>query len=144
MDKNQIRLLDNSEIENIAAWIGSLKRPGFSWSEGEWRKSAYDFKVYGLPGSCFILFQELADSVEILALGTHPDRQRQALMRNVLLNFYSFLDSKFTEIWLEVHAENLPARLLYESLGFQQVGERPHYYGPGETAILMTKRLPRE
>lgn len=42
-------------------------------------------------------------------------------------------------IHLEVRKSNLPARRLYEHLGFVQDGLRPHYYeNPTEDAILMS------
>jgi ribosomal-protein-alanine N-acetyltransferase len=47
-------------------------------------------------------------------------------------------------IWasLEVRPGNLAARRLYTSLGFTEVGRRPHYYQPeGEDAILMNRDL---
>jgi ribosomal-protein-alanine N-acetyltransferase len=40
---------------------------------------------------------------------------------------------------LEVRKSNLPARKLYDSLGFQVTGERPNYYGVlKESALLMS------
>jgi ribosomal-protein-alanine N-acetyltransferase len=40
--------------------------------------------------------------------------------------------------FLEVRESNAAARRLYESLGFEQVGERPAYYeNPAETGIVM-------
>lgn len=45
-------------------------------------------------------------------------------------------------LMLEVRKGNLPARKLYEKLGFSQVGRRPGYYRhPTEDAILMTLEL---
>ena len=38
---------------------------------------------------------------------------------------------------LEVREGNLPARRLYEMLGFRAVGLRPHYYQDQESAIIM-------
>ena len=44
-------------------------------------------------------------------------------------------------VGLEVRVSNLPARALYERLGFKETGRRPKYYENGEDAILMECRL---
>ena len=72
-------------------------------------------------------------------VATLPDFRRQgvakALLARVLQNEMDFLT-------LEVRESNAPAIALYESLGFERVGVRPHFYRhPDENAILMTKYL---
>lgn len=43
-----------------------------------------------------------------------------------------------TSNFLEVRADNVAARALYESLGYQEIGVRPGYYQPGNVdAIVM-------
>jgi len=44
---------------------------------------------------------------------------------------------------LEVRPGNEAALQLYRSHGFEEVGRRPDYYGPGEDALLMTLELDR-
>ncbi len=57
----------------------------------------------------------------------------QALIARVLQNQMDFLT-------LEVRESNAPAIKLYEKLGFERVGVRPHFYrSPDENAVLMTK-----
>jgi len=47
------------------------------------------------------------------------------------------------EIFLEVRADNPPARILYESLGFEGIATRPKYYQPdGVDAVVMRLRVP--
>ncbi len=43
---------------------------------------------------------------------------------------------------LELHADeqNLAARQLYLSLGFQLIGDEPGFYGPGQNALLFRKQ----
>ncbi|WP_040652458.1 tRNA (adenosine(37)-N6)-threonylcarbamoyltransferase complex transferase subunit TsaD [Olsenella profusa] len=45
-------------------------------------------------------------------------------------------------ISLEVEAENVAGRTLYEGLGFRQVGRRPNYYGKGKDALILRADLP--
>lgn len=46
------------------------------------------------------------------------------------------------QVFLEVRADNLTARQLYENTGFQEIGVRPHYYQPeGVDAIVMKLQM---
>ena len=70
-------------------------------------------------------------------VATLPEYRRRgvarALIERVLENNMDFLT-------LEVRESNSPAIMLYESLGFERVGERPKFYrDPEENAVLMTK-----
>lgn len=141
-----VGVLNSAEAETVADWIGQLKKPGFSWTSEDWFKSLEHAQVFGEKlgdPKAVILFQEVGGNVlEILALMTHPDFQRQGRMRQVFQGFLSHFKGLKAEVWLEVHVENNEARLLYSQLGFKQMGERPHYYGPGQNAVVMTKLLP--
>ncbi len=46
------------------------------------------------------------------------------------------------ELFLEVRADNPSAQALYESLGFEQLAQRPNYYGAGLDAIVMRLTIP--
>lgn len=72
-------------------------------------------------------------------VATLPEYRRKgiakALIERVLQNKMEFLT-------LEVRESNAPAIALYESLGFERVGVRPHFYrNPDENAVLMTKYM---
>ena len=72
-------------------------------------------------------------------VATLPEYRRKgiakALIERVLQNEMDFLT-------LEVRESNAPAIALYESVGFERVGVRPHFYrNPDENAVLMTIEL---
>lgn len=49
---------------------------------------------------------------------------------------------KVEQLFLEVRADNAVARALYDTLGFEIIGERPGYYQPGNVAaVVMRKRV---
>lgn len=71
---------------------------------------------------------------EILNLAVLPPYRRLGLARRLL---EAQIDSPGI-YFLEVREGNVAARTLYRSLGFKEVGRRPHYYQlPDETAIVM-------
>ena len=41
------------------------------------------------------------------------------------------------ELFLEVRADNPGAQAMYLSLGFEQIAQRPNYYGAGVDAVIM-------
>jgi ribosomal-protein-alanine N-acetyltransferase len=96
----------------------------------------------------YCLYQRLCDEIEILQLGTHPDRQRQGLGRR-LLDFVltAAAASGCGAVFLEVRRGNVAARCLYEAAGFQVCGQRPGYYPLGserEDALLLRRNLHAE
>ncbi|RAI32661.1 ribosomal-protein-alanine N-acetyltransferase RimI, partial [Rhodoplanes elegans] len=49
------------------------------------------------------------------------------------------------KVFLEVDRDNVPARRLYDSAGFREVGQRPGYYdragGPPAVALVLRRDL---
>ena len=92
------------------------------------------WKVWG-----YIVFWVVADEMHILNLAVHPDYRRQGIGQRLLteaLNQARALGAAVA--WLEVRPSNSPALNLYHSLGFKEVGRRPHYYNDTqEDAILL-------
>jgi ribosomal-protein-alanine acetyltransferase len=80
----------------------------------------------------FMVSREVADEVEVLNLATAPETRRQGIATQLLAS----LDAE--DVFLEVRESNVPARKLYEKLGFVVVGKRAEYYDdPVESALVM-------
>ena len=61
---------------------------------------------------------------------------------HLLKNMVSYLsDIKVKSVLLEVSSSNLPARKLYEKMGFVSQGERKDYYTKGDDAVLYTLEI---
>ncbi len=122
----------------------SLSRP---WSESIWREElASPFGLYvvleeGGVVSGHIGVKHVADEAHIMTLAVRPERRRRGFARALVeaaLVDPALLNAR--RLYLEVRPSNLPARALYDSLGFVSSGVRPRYYG-NEDALLMTLDL---
>ena len=84
-----------------------------------------------------------ADCAEIIAIGTHRDWQRRGFGRIMLAHLIGVTEQQQVgKILLEVAADNMPARQLYDSCGFVETGCRKNYYKRGETrcdAVIMAR-----
>ncbi len=84
------------------------------------------------------LFRLMAGEGEVLRIGTSPAHRRKGYAR-ALLEF--FLASSPEKVFLEVRAGNVPARSLYEAVGFREISTRPRYYrNPTEDAVIYEKK----
>ena len=81
---------------------------------------------------------------DIIAIGTDKTQQGQGFGRVVLQHVIAVAEQQnVAEITLEVAADNLPARHLYETCGFSASGVRKNYYHRGENrcdAVIMVRR----
>ncbi len=84
-------------------------------------------------------FWLMVDEAHIATVASHPAWRGCGLGQWLML---ALLDAAVqrgaTTATLEVRVSNLPARTLYEKLGFQVVGCRPRYYRDGEDGLIMT------
>ena len=110
-----------SELENpLALWLVAV--------DGE--------KLIGYVGS-----QTVLGETDMMNLAVAPEARRQGTGRALVLALVDALTEKVSHsLMLEVRVSNTPARTLYESLGFSQVGRRPKYYvNPKEDALILRK-----
>jgi ribosomal-protein-alanine N-acetyltransferase len=94
----------------------------------------------------YILLQNIFPEVEILNIAVTPTAQNKKWGRTLLLQTMEYLIAqKYERIYLEVRVSNRFAIRLYESLGFNQMGERKNYYpkenNGREDALLYGKEL---
>jgi ribosomal-protein-alanine N-acetyltransferase len=90
----------------------------------------------------YVCWWVIGDEVHILNLAVHPEYQRAGIGRELVhLVLSNALSSGAASVTLEVRSENTAAKGLYESFGFAGVGRRRNYYGRGEDAIIMMRRL---
>ena len=84
----------------------------------------------------------VGDEVHILNLAVHPDGRRagtgRALVQRILDDAVAL---GAVSISLEVGRRNAAAAALYRAMGFSETGLRRNYYGEGEDAVIMERRL---
>ena len=110
-----------SELENpLALWLVAL--------DGD--------TVAGYVGS-----QSVMGEADMMNLAVRSDYRRQGIGKALVQELIAALKNRgVSSLALEVRASNTPARMLYEAVGFRQVGHRPRYYrNPKEDAIILRK-----
>lgn len=82
----------------------------------------------------------VCDTGEVTDIGVPPAHRGRGIGRALLgALLYELRARGCAAVHLEVRESNAPARALYRSLGFREVGRRPRYYrAPVEDAILLT------
>lgn len=85
--------------------------------------------------------QTCQDETDMMNIAVSPASRRQGVARALIEALVSALrQCGSKQLTLEVRASNGPARQLYESLGFLQVGLRKNYYrNPKEDALILRK-----
>lgn len=76
----------------------------------------------------FLLWSVTADQAELLNIALHPSQQGKGFGRMLLDHLTSQLPCAVASLFLEVRASNFAAIALYQSYGFNQIGERRGYY----------------
>jgi ribosomal-protein-alanine N-acetyltransferase len=90
----------------------------------------------------FIIGWAKAGSAEIVSLGVLPESRRRGTGRALVGAAASRAEAGgATEFFLEVAEANFSALALYRESGFEEVGCRQGYYGPGSAALVMKRRF---
>ena len=93
----------------------------------------------GLVG--YVVADRWHDHNHLVSIAVHPHNRRTGVGEALLAELEEILGSG--RLRLELRKSNLVALQFYLAKGFERVGRRPGYYGDGEEAILMEKRVKR-
>ena len=83
---------------------------------------------------------------ELLTIAVRPTERRRGAGRRLLTAVIEHVrEAGARALFLEVGADNPPARALYEAMGFRVIGRRAAYYrrgeGPAADALIMRLSL---
>lgn len=132
--------------EDHVAQVATLEKQIFSdaWSENSVRSeltNELSLWLVALDGDTvagYIGSQTVLGEADMLNLAVKPEYRRQGLGRQLVNELIRQLDAHC--LTLEVRVSNEPAKNLYESMGFRQVGLRKNYYEkPREDALILRK-----
>src|SRR2546422_966022 len=83
------------------------------------------------------------DHDHLISIAVRPDSRRKGLGEALLVELEKLLSNE-RPLRLEVRQSNFGAILLYSKRGFPKTGLAEGYYGDGENAIVMEKRLVKD
>lgn len=98
----------------------------------------YVGRLPGMPVAAFCAFWLVSDELHINTIAVAPAYRRTGLGRYLMRRILADAAAQgLTRATLEVRQSNLPARRMYEGLGFRLRGVRPRYYSaPEEDALI--------
>jgi [ribosomal protein S18]-alanine N-acetyltransferase len=92
----------------------------------------------------FVLGRVAADEAEIITLAVRPTARRAGVGRALMAAAMACArEAGAARMFLEVAEDNPAGRALYDALGFEQVGVRPHYYDRPDGAFADARILAR-
>jgi len=131
-----------------AAALAAIHAAAFAgphrWSPDEFAALLCQPGVLALldPAGGLVLARVAADEAEVLTLAVAPPVRRAGRARGLLCAAeQAAAGAGATTMFLEVAADNAPARALYGAAGYRQVGARPGYYPGGGDALVLARRL---
>ena len=94
----------------------------------------------------FIVSRQVIDEAEVLSIAVAEAHRRRGVAAILLTQHLDRLRmARARRLFLEVSAENVAARGLYERFGFVEVGQRAGYYrladGSRSTAFVLSRQV---
>lgn len=133
--------------EDMAATHADAFLRSRAWSIDEFTSLLSHPSVFALGDKrAFVLARVIADEAELLTIGTRQEAQRQGLARRLMDDWHREAQRRgATYAFLEVAADNAPARELYTACGYSETGRRRAYYArddkPPADAVIMARAL---
>ncbi|HEV2562121.1 MAG TPA: GNAT family N-acetyltransferase [Rhizomicrobium sp.] len=136
-----LRPATEADVPTLAQLHASSFAKG--WTEEAIRQLLTSPRVFGLMSEDgFILARVAAGEAEILTIAVQPSARRVGLGRRLVITAAGQAARNGAQaMFLEVVTVNAPARALYESLGFAEVGRRKAYF-EGQDALVLKAGLP--
>ena len=124
--------------EDFAALHAKAFRSTRAWTASEFKDLLAHKTVHWCGDtSCFILIRVVMDEAEVLTIATNPAQRRQGLASKPLMQGENLAKAQgATSVLLEVGENNTAARALYAKHGYAQIGTRPGYYMPKDSAPI--------
>lgn len=125
--------------------LDRIGNPQSAWVEDDYERiiSANLCHIWGAYHAntliAYIAVFLLVDIYEVISIITHEAHQRKGIGRRLLYTVIkeAYISGLVKEIHLEVRCSNIPARSLYQKVGFIEQGIRKQYYShPREDGIL--------
>ncbi|MBL1230483.1 ribosomal protein S18-alanine N-acetyltransferase [Enterococcus sp. BWB1-3] len=91
----------------------------------------------------FVSYYQTFDEADITHVVVEKSRQSSGVGKRMLKSVIQCMkESGVKTVFLEVRESNEPAKKLYKSLGFRQIGKRKNYYHqPTEDGMVMEMRM---
>ena len=133
-----------------AAAIAAVHTASFQrgWGEDEIHRLLTEKNVIahrammGVTMVGFIMSRLAGGEAEILLVAMAPARRGRGFSRPLLdLHLRRLAGLGANAVFLEVDADNAPARALYRRAGFYEVGQRQAYYTSGAAALVLRRDL---
>ena len=94
------------------------------------------------PAGGMLLGRAMAEEAEVLTVAVAPDARRRGIGTALIARAVGEASARGARsLFLEVSAENAPARQLYGAAGFTEIGRRRGYYAGGADALVMKRAL---
>lgn len=128
----KLRTMQEDDIDRVLAIESSCY--GYPWSKGIFQdclRVGYPAWLMELDGQAigFGVMSIAAGEAHILNICVLPEYQGRGVGRKILTRLVSLAKSHAVEkVFLEVRDSNRVAQLLYESEGFEVIGQRRGYY----------------
>lgn len=144
----EIRLMRDVDTERVM--VSEEAAYSHPWTAGIFRdclQAGYYCVVGELAGRVMAhaVMSVAVGEAHVLNLCVHPHWQGRGHGRRMLEHLLAVAVSRAaTHMFLEVRASNTAAQHLYETLGFNEIAQRPGYYPAGgcrETAYIYAKTL---